>query len=168
MEINTLEQILKVVDFAAKHYSSGNGIDHSYQYGVKRVRQEYNVAYQTIGDGCRRRLGLDDIGEFKRMLQTALEGNPSQLRDLLLRKTSQSYHDKINDFFSKLAKGESISETKTKEMDPPITYTIKLRKSDSDILLALAQLLGGKPEQILSDVTVEAIKERMKKAVNQF
>jgi hypothetical protein len=168
MELKTIEQILKVISLAAKHYSSGNGIDRSYQYGVNRVSQEYSVAYQTIGDGCRRRLGLSDISEFKRMLQSALEGDPIQLRELLMQNTSRSYHDRINDFFSELGNGVAKPGFKTKEQDILISYSIHLRKNDSDILKALAQLLGGKPEQILADVAVEAIKDRMKKAVSQL
>jgi hypothetical protein len=168
MELKTIEQILKVISLAAKHYSAGNGIDRSYQYGVNRVSQEYSVAYQTIGDGCRRRLGLSDIGEFKKMLQSALEGDPSQLRELLTRNTSRSYHDRINESFAELGNGVVKTETKPKEQDIQIPYQINLRKSDSDILKALAQLLGGNPEQILADVAVEAIKERMRKEVSQF
>ncbi len=168
MELKTLEQILKVISLTSKHYSSGNGIDRSYQYGVNRVCQEYGVAYQTIGDGCRRRLGLADISEFKRMLQAALEGDPSQLRELLLHRASRSYHDRINDFFAGLAKSEAMAEVKLKEQDVSISYTIQLTKIDADVLKALSHLLGGKPEQILADVAVQAIKERMKKAVSQL
>jgi len=43
-----------------------------------------------------------------------------------------------------------------------------LRKSDSDVLKALAQLLSVEPEEVLVDVAVEAIKDRMKKTVSQL
>ena len=168
MRQETLEQILKVISLAAQRYSIGDGIDRSYQYGVNRVSQEYKIAYQTIGDACRRRLGLNHVGEFKTMLKACLDGDPSQLRDVLMRKTSRFYHDKINDFFSKLRNVETISEIKAKKPETFVPYTVQLKKSDSDILKALAQLLSGEPEEILADVAVEAIKDRMKKAVNQF
>ena len=168
MELKTLEQILKVISLAANHYTSGNGIDRSYQYGVNRVSQEYGIAYQTVGDACRRRLGLDDISEFKRLLEVALQGDTSQLRDVLIHKTSRFYHDRVNEFFSKLRNGATTIQTKAKEPEAFVVYTVKLRKADSDVLRALSQLLGGEPEQILVDVAVDAIKDRMKKAVNQL
>lgn len=168
MRQETLEQILKVISLAARRYSIGDGIDRSYQYGVKRVSQEYGIAYQTIGDACRRRLGLDHVGEFKTMLKDCLEGDPSQLRDVLIRKNLRFYHDKINDFFSELRNGEATTEIKAKKPDTFVTYTVQLRKSDSDVLKALAQLLSVEPEGVLVDIAVEAIKDRMKKAVNQL
>ena len=168
MRQETLEQILKVISLAAQRYSIGDGVDRSYQYGVNRVSQEYKIAYQTIGDACRRRLGLDHVGEFKTMLKGCLDGDPSQLRDVLMRKTSRFYHDKINDFFSKLINVETTTEIKAKKPDTFVPYTVQLKKSDSDILKALAQLLSSEPEEILADVAVEAIKDRMKKAVNQL
>jgi hypothetical protein len=168
MRQETLEQILKVISLAEQSYSIGDGIDRSYQYGVNQVSKEYGIAYQTIGDACRRRLGLDHVGEFKTMLKACLEGDPTQLRDALMRKTSRFYHDKINDFFSKLRDGRVTTAINAKKPDTFVTYTVQLRKSDSDVLKALAQLLSGKPEEVLVDVAVAAIKDRMKKAVNQL
>lgn len=168
MRQETLEQILKVISLAAQRYRIGDGIDRSYQYGVSRVSQEYGIAYQTIGDACRRRLGLDHVGEFKTMLRACFEGDPSQLRDVLMRKNSRLYHDKINEFFLKLKDGGATPKIKAEKPDTFITYTVQLRKSDSDILKALAQLLSVEPEDVLVDVAVEAVKDRMKKAVSQL
>jgi len=168
MRQETLEQILKVISLAEQRYRIGDGIDRSYQYGVSRVSQEYGIAYQTIGDACRRRLGLEHVGEFKTMLRACFEGDPSQLRDVLMNKNSRFYHDKINEFFSKLKNGGVTPEIKTEKPDTFVTYTVQLRKSDSDVLKALAQLLSVEPEEVLVDVAVEAIKDRMKKAVSQL
>ena len=168
MRQETLEQILKVVSVAAQRYSLGDGIDHSYQYGVSRVSQEYGVAYQTIGDACRRRLGLDHVGEFKTMLKAGFEGDINKLRDVLLRKTSRFYHDRINDFFPKLMNDVAATEAVPEKSDTFVPYTVQLRKSDSDVLIALAHLLGGQPEDVLAKVAVNALKDCMKKAVNQL
>ncbi len=168
MRQETLEQILKVISLASQRYSTGDGIDRSYQYGVSRVSIEYGIAYQTVGDACRRRLGLDHVGEFKTMLRACFEGDPSQLRDVLVRKNSRYYHDKINDFFSKLKNDKAAIEIKAQEPDTFVTYTIQLRKSDSDVLKALSQLLSAEPEEVFADVAVEAIKEHMKKVISQL
>ena len=143
MRSETLEQILKVILVAVQRFRLGDGIDRSYQYGVSRVSQEYSIAYQTIGDACRRRLGLDHVGEFKTMLKASLEGDPSELRGVLLRNSPQFYHTRINDFFSKLTNVGAITKTEAKQPDMFATYTVQLRKSDSDVLMALAHLLGS-------------------------
>lgn len=168
MRQETIDQILKVISTAAQRYSIGDGIEHSYQYGVTKVSQEYIVAYQTIGDACRRRLGLDHIGEFKTMLQASIKGDTNELRDVLLSKTSRFYHDRINDFFSKLKIGGATAEAVSEKPDTFVTYTVQLRKCDSDVLVALAHLLGGQPGEVLVKVAVEALKDRMKKTVNQL
>jgi len=166
MRWETVEQILKVIAVTAQNFNQGDRIDHSYQHAVNRVSKEYGIAYQTIGDACRRRLGLDHVGDFKTMLKAALEGNSIDLRNLILRKTPPSYHKRIDEFFSNLKNGGVI--TKAPTSDTFVSYTVRLRKSDSDVLRALAELSGGKPEEILAEVAVGAVKERMKKAVNQL
>jgi len=166
MRAKTLEQILKVILIVSHNFNKGDRIDHSYQYAVSEVSKEYGVAYQTIGDACRRRLELVSISEFKAMLGDALQGNSTDLRELILRKTPPSYHKRIHEFFSNL---ENKAENTTPSVpDTFVNYTIQLRKRDSDILRALAELLGGKPEEILADLSAAAIKERMKKAVIQL
>ncbi len=168
MRLRTLEQILKVITVAAQRYNLGDGIDLSYQYAVNRVSQEYGIAYQTIGDACRRRLRLDNIEEFKIMLKASLDGDYKKMRDVLLQRTSQSYHDRIIDFFSKLATCVVSDQIEQKQLDTLVPITVQLKKTDSDVLIALAQILGGQPEEILAEVAVEAIKNRMKRVVNQL
>ncbi len=166
MRWETVEQILKVISVTAQSFNQGDRIDYSYQHAVNRVSKEYNIAYQTVGDACRRRLGLDHVDDFKAMLKAALEGDSTELRNLILGVTPPSYHNRVDEFFSNLKNGAVI--TKAPTPDTFLDYTIQLRKSDSDILRALAELLGGKPEEILADLAVGAIKDRMKKVVNQL
>lgn len=166
MRWETVEQILKVIAVTAQNFNQGDRIDHSYHHAVNRVSKEYGIAYQTVGDACRRRLGLDHVDDFKTMLKAALEGNSIDLRNLILRKTSPSYHKRIEEFFSNLKNGGAI--TKAPTSDTFVSYTVHLRKSDSDVLRALAELSGGKPEKILAEVAAAAVKDRMKKAVNQL
>jgi uncharacterized protein (DUF2249 family) len=111
-------------------------------------------------------LELVSVSEFKAMLRDALQGNATDLRNLILRKTPPSYHKRIHEFFSNLKNNAEI--TTASVPDTFVNYTIQLRKKDSDILRALAELSGGKPEKILADLSAVAIKERMKKAVSQL
>ena len=102
------------------------------------------------------------------MLKASFEGDTNKLRGVLLSKTSRFYHDRINDFFSKLTIDGATTEAVSKKPDTFVTYTIQLRKGDSDVLVALAHLLGGQPEEVLVKIAVEALKDRMKKTVNQL
>ena len=131
MESNTIEQILKVIEFAAKKYHQGSIIDQSYQYGVRQASQKNNVAYQTIGDACRRRLDLDNIGEFKSMLSDTFQGDASILKNLLLSKSPKHHHDRIKIFFADLKKTKPI--TKEDSPDTFVSYTIQLKKKDQDM-----------------------------------
>jgi hypothetical protein len=84
----------------------------------------------------------------------------------MLQKTSRLYRDKVNDFFLKQKNDGTVVEPK--QLEASVPYTVQLRKSDSDVLKALSHLLGDEPEEILAKLAVEAVKERMKKAVNQL
>ena len=111
MRRKTLEQILKVIEIADQHFTQNYGIDQCYQYGLNRVSQDYSVTYNTINDACVRRLDLDKGGKFKEMLQATLEGDPSNLRNLLIRKSPHLYHEQIIEFFSTYEKGKDSITT---------------------------------------------------------
>lgn len=166
MRMKTVEQIIRVVETTAQQFSQGYGIDHSYQIAVNQVSQEYDVEYQTIGDACCRRLDLDHIGEFKKMLRTTFEGDPNDLLNLLLSKTSRFNHERIEEFFSTFRNGGGITATRTS--DTFVSYTIQLRKGDSDVVSALSQLRGVQPEEILAELVVEVAKEHLKQAVSRL
>ena len=70
------------------------------------------------------------------------------------------------EFFSKL-KNRGLA-TKEKPKDTIVRYTVQLREADSDILKALAQLLGRQPEELLAEIAAEAVKHRMKQTVSQL
>ncbi len=163
----TVEQILRVIEVVVKSFKKGDRIDHIYQLAVHQVAKEYDVTYQTIGDACRRRLGLDTVGDFKRMLEAAaLEGDYSDLQNLLLSKPPHAYHERINKFFSTLKNGNTTTEVPS--IDTYVNYNVRLRKSDSNVLEVLAQLLGEKPEKILAETAMKAVKERLRKVVDHL
>jgi len=90
--------------------------------GIDYVRKSYNVTYQTIEDGCRRRLGLTSIDDFRRMLSEYFNGNPTNIKSTLLEHTDIDLHNKIQDYFG----GGVISVVKTghKVQEQPFTKHI--------------------------------------------
>ncbi|HKQ07642.1 MAG TPA: hypothetical protein VJ464_21125 [Blastocatellia bacterium] len=165
MRTKTIDQVLKVIHVAKERYKLGHGIDDAYGYAVNHVAREYNRTYQTIGDGCSRRLGLDDVSEFRRMLKSAFDGNDGNLRRLLKSKTTPEHSSKIDESFSLLQSG---ANGRSRLPDVHITYTIQLPKADSDVLKALAQLQNRQPDELLAEVAAQAVKEKMKRAVNEL
>ena len=94
----TVDQILWVLDLTEKNFKTGISIAKSYQKAVNEVADRHKVRYQTIADGCRRRLGLDDVGQLMGFLENWLNGRPEQLKELLMLR-AKDYKEKINAFF---------------------------------------------------------------------
>lgn len=105
----TLNQILEVIKKSKSQYISGSPIHTSIQTGIDYVSKSYKVTYQTIEDGCRRRLNLKTIDDFRRMLSEYFNGNPKNIISILREHTDVDLHNKINEFF----KGNVTSFKKT-------------------------------------------------------
>lgn len=95
----TLDQILGVLELTSKYYQTGLPIPKAYQKSVKDIANKYSVRYQTIADGCRRRLNLDNVNEFIELLTEWLGGNPRLLKDLLIKNIGQIDEYKVENFF---------------------------------------------------------------------
>jgi hypothetical protein len=99
LKAGTLEQILEVLQDFKSNYAGGDSVRGAYQQACRTISRRYDVAYQTIADACRRRLGLTDIGQFRELLRKWVEGDAKELVELLKRNTSPSLHHKITVFF---------------------------------------------------------------------
>jgi len=122
----TIEQILEVLNKTSQFYKSGYPINKAYQKAVNDVSQAYSITYQTVADGCRRRLGLNNINEFIKVLSDWLNGKPDNLLDLLHKNTGDFEKYKIDQFFH-----QGTSQTPKIEINRKVDYatetiTIKL------------------------------------------
>ena len=155
----TLDQILEVIKISKTHYTSGSSISSSVRIGITNVAKKYNnLRYQTIEDGCRRRLGLKDIDDFRDMLVECFNGNPSKIMSVLKEHTDVDLHCKINDFFKSnhYINQEFIVKKNTPELT---TQTITLRL-DKDTLEKLKGLLGLTGLS-LSDWVTKTVKKKL-------
>lgn len=122
----TVNQILWVLELTKKNFNSGLSIAKSYQKAVGEVADRNKIRYQTIADGCRRRLGLDDVGQLVELLEDWLDGRPEQLKELLILH-AEDYKEKINAFF---VGGRATSESLTLKVDAfPGSETLLIRLS---------------------------------------
>jgi hypothetical protein len=97
----TIDQILGVLELTANKYQSGLPVPKAYQKSVKEIAHKYSIRYQTIADGCRRRLGLGNVNQFIELLKDWLGGGSEKLKDLLIKNAGGPEEYKIKMFFAK-------------------------------------------------------------------
>ena len=135
----TVEQILEVLDKTSKSYNSGLPINKAYQKAVKEVSQTHSIKYQTVADGCRRRLGLSNVNEFIKILSEWLNGNSDNLIDLLHKNTGDFEKYKIDQFFHRGTSQTPEIETNRKVDISTESITIKLPVKTIAQLRSLAE-----------------------------
>lgn len=155
----TIDQILGVLDLTVENYISGLPIPKAYQKSVKDIAQRYSISYQTISDGCRRRLGLENVNRFIALLEEWLEGKPNGLRELLINNAADSEHYRINNFFDK---AELPSKILTKERNTEEILGVVSLKIPQNVMAQLQSLAEAKGGSI-QDLAASIIKEYVEK-----
>ena len=100
MTPQTIEQLLQVFRKFRDNYATGMQFHRSYQEAVRTIADAHSITYSTVGDGCRRRLGLKDINELYVLLAVWVKGNSSGLVQQLKDNAEPSSHAEIDQFFS--------------------------------------------------------------------
>lgn len=168
LEPKTLDQILEVIRIAKSNYTAGLPIDHSYQDAINKVATKYNVAYQTIGDGCRRRLNLINIKEFRDLLEGYYStNNPNNLISLLKQHTnSKGQHEKIMQFFKMESDKEIDLEAVTplvfssKKVDEVISF--RLSQESARQLKAISSLQGMSVSEWVAETIKKSVEQELK------
>jgi hypothetical protein len=167
MTLSTLKQIIAVLTFTKENFREGNSIERSYRYAVQKVANQYNVAYQTIGDACRRRLELDSISEFFKLLNKWLHGNPEPLIQQIKMNTSKANYDNIAEFFSSSSsslklRNEFISGNNS------IEYNVHISAKESKMLKALAELEEKDLIVYLNELVSKSVKNNFKEVTRSM
>jgi hypothetical protein len=111
LETKSVDQVLDVLSKFRVEHSRGYPVTKAYQSAVGEVRKKYGVAYQTIGDLCRRRLGLRTIEGFYGLLEKWVVGDAEPLISVLMDNTKEHNHGKLIGYFEK--KDGKVVEQKT-------------------------------------------------------
>lgn len=166
----TLDQILGVLELTSKYCETGLPIPKAYQKSVKDIANKYSVRYQTIADGCRRRLNLDNINEFIELLNEWLGGSPSQLKELLLKNVGNLDEYKIENFFDHNRISSTETSFKRKVEDPFEAITFKTNRNIASQLRSLADAEGKSVQDYINIIIKDHIDknyvEYVKKLVN--
>ena len=166
MKHQTVEQLLLVFRLFREGYAAGTPLQKSYQRAVRSVAERYGVRYQTIGDGCRRRLMLDRIEELYDLLTHWVGGDSGPLVKQMKAASDPSTHDDITEFFE--PSGESPAITSGGDRIPPSeidfeTITVRLEEREARMLRALAEIEGISPPRLLSDLASSGIRQKMER-----
>jgi hypothetical protein len=139
-------------------------LHRAYQEGVRAVADAHSITYQTVGDGCRRRLGLNDIGELYELLASWIKGDPRGLVRQLKEYSDPTAHAEIERFFSS---GDSTpAEIKKVSPKSPATdesevFQFRLPARDARMLKALAELEGVSASELIGSTISAAVRDRM-------
>lgn len=168
----TLDQILGVLELTSNYCESGLPVPKAYQKSVKDIANKYSVRYQTIADGCRRRLNLDNINEFIDLLNKWLGGSPDQLKKLLLNNVGNLDEYKVENFFdqNRTASTQPLIKRNVEESFEAVTF--KTTRSIASQLRSLADAEGKSVQDymnyIIQDHVDKHYVEYVKKLVSSL
>src|SRR5688572_6082169 len=142
MTAQTVEQLLRVFRHFRDNHASGMPLRRSYRDAVRAVADADSITYQTVGDGCRRRLGLRDISELYELLAAWIRGESDGLVNQLKDNADPSAHAEIDQFFSRGNAPEA--ENKKNALKAPLReeskpFTFRIAPRDARMLKALAE-----------------------------
>lgn len=159
LKSKSVDQILDVLTESRARHSNGEPLIRAYQRAVEAVSKDYHVAYQTIGDLCRRRLQLPTINSFYNLLEQWVMGNPDPLMNVLQTHTTIQNHGKLNAYFGE--RKQEIASITTKGE----TFTFRL-SDDAAKKLKILSIECGSPSEWLSRAVPEVINARYKDWLN--
>lgn len=168
MTRKTIDQILQVFEIARNKCLAGMPLHKSYPDAVRYVANRYSVTYQTIGDGCRRRLKLNDISELYTLLEEWLNGNPNRLITQLKQQSDPNFHHEIDNFFNKLDSNEILTGSVSSKDDQTEAFSFRLPVSEARLLRALSEIEGSSPQQLIGEIMQQAVKQKMKDFAKQI
>jgi predicted nucleotidyltransferase len=166
MKRQTVEQILLVFRLFREGYARGKPLHKAYQEAVREVADRHGVTYQTIGDGCRRRLMLGHIGELYALLGSWAEGDSEPLVAKLNEASDPSAHEDIAEFFTTSTNTTTaqhpgaLPQTSGTKAD---VFSLRLSEQDARRVRALAEMEGISPSELLGRLVGSAVDEKMKR-----
>lgn len=164
----TLNQILDVLGHLRKLYKSGRDLEKSYHLAVQRVSKKYDVSYQTIGDGCRRRLDLNSVVEFRQLVKQWIEGDLRDLKRVLKEKTEVSQHSRIDAFLGKVDILNSDVAEENQGDGKKQSLEVELSYKEIRYLNALSEIERKEVKDLLRVFIKEGVKSRMTKIADDL
>ena len=153
----TLDQILGVLELTRKYYHTGLPVTKAYQKSVKDIAHRYSVRYQTIADGCRRRLYLDNVEEFIKLLSEWLVGKPLPLKELLIKNIGELDKYKVENFFDQPAPASTSKTVVSRNVEE--IFEVVTFKAPRNIVSQL---------RVLAEAEEKSVQEFMNILIKQY
>jgi len=166
MNRKTVSQLIQVFDQFRINFINGVPLHKSYQDAVRKIADKYAITYQTIGDGCRRRLKLSDITQLHKLLEEWMQGNPEGLVSQLRQNSNPAAHPDIEAFFSDSVSSTAAVTADFSSLNPANsadTFSFRLLEADARLLRALAEIEGATPPQLVTQIVQKAVNKKMRK-----
>ncbi len=157
----SVEEILRVIKKTKEYYVGGESVGKAYILACRLVSKNRKF-YQTVADGCTRRLGFVGRGAtaaFQRVLREWIDGDGNNLKKILLTKADKTASGMILAFFDEKAASSGIKETKVGANTSQDTEIISFRLPVSLVqqLKVLAEARGQSPVEWVSKTVIAAI-----------
>lgn len=164
MTPQTVQQLLQVFRKFWDNHAAGMPLHRAYREAVRAVAHLHSVKYQTIGDGCRRRLGLDEVNELYDLLAAWTRGDSSGLERQLKENADSSAHAEIDGFFS--SEKAATPQKKPNARKAPLgeesePFTFRIAAGDARMLKALAELEGISAAELTAQIVSSSVRDRM-------
>jgi hypothetical protein len=163
IKIGTVRQIFEVLQTFNSNYGSGDSINRAYQRAVRTIADKHKVTYQTIGDGCRRRLHLDDIDQLYTLLRNWTEGDHKPLLSQLRSSAHPNTHKEILDFFATHSSSSAQIKisTPTGKNEPTEVFSFRIGQKDARMLRALAEVDGLPLAEFIAKLVSDSLGDRL-------
>lgn len=164
MTPQTIKQLLHVFRSFRDNYKSGMPLHRAYQEAVRSVADAHSITYQTVGDGCRRRLGLNNINKLYELLAAWVKGDSRGLVGQLKENSDPSSHAEIEQFF---AAGDAAQADTGKPSPKGLLngeteiFQFRLPERDARLLKALAELEGVSSSELIVRTISTAVRDRL-------
>jgi hypothetical protein len=162
MNSKTVRQILEVLALFRVKHANGDPLTVARQEAIREVARRYGVAYQTIEDACRRRLGFDEVSQFDTLLQDWVGGEYLPLMNQLTSRASSVTHTEIATFFRQHASPTERQQdvlTTGADSTPHEEVTVSVSQREARKLRAIAEIKGIDERTFFNQIVSRAIRD---------
>lgn len=133
LQMDSVHQLLQVLELSGRSHRRGHPIGSAYQDAIRDVSSRHHVRYQTIGDLCRRRLGLTDMNEFVLLLTRWLAGDPIPLKQRIVQNSESAARPLVENYFNGAHSPLAPEKSPASGIEPPKPYTAPAQARESSV-----------------------------------
>ncbi len=158
LQIKSTEQILEVIQITRNGFRAGLPIKDSYNTAVQQVSQKYRRTYQTIADGCTRRLGSIKAEKFRELLMESFSGNHDPLISTLKKHSLYGSHKLIDKFFS----NQNPIQSKNKNNLSSEVFSFRLNDTEAKKIRTIASIQGITVQEWITNTVTDSANKKLK------